>query len=278
MLLIVLFSCLFWMICVRPTPGTYRDAIFKTVDNLVDGVLVSVVTVLCVRVWLWVWMLIERKKLLEFFGNEIVDGKVFVVFPDFLCIGSGSFKKHPLPDGQPPITVDHFESDRAVAKADIRGVGYLMQFLGKIGNTAALMVSDTDQDCEIFRNDEASFIAVGMWTNLCFHKIRQISGGLFSLSGDTVEVTLKGSKPFRKDEHNDYGLIVKLRPPSRPNTSWFLCAGTGEQGTADGAWFLANRWTQLYERFGASSFAAVVRVSRGRDKSAVFVDGKKWQE
>ena len=73
----------------------------------------------------------------------------------------------------------------------------------------------------------------------------------------------------------DHGLILKFYPAYRPERTWLVCAGFDEPGTSGAAWYLANRWKEIYRDVKKDPFAIVVQVNREQgDESAYPVWGK----
>ena len=276
-------STVFWVVLVgvaclatiwRCRTETLRKNLSDTMIDLASGVLASCAVFIATCGWFRLHEIIEDRKIHKFFGKEVASGRVAVVIPDFQ--GNYQFKKRERPRGLPELIVPFPD---AVAKDDLRGVGYISQLLGKLGNTSTELISDTDRQCEAYTNDDANIISLALWSNYCTYKFMdETSDKLFVFNRTTDGLSVGGRDEHKHDSQYDYGLIVKIRPRSHPNRVWFLCGGTGFNGTSGAAWFLANRWNELYELHGHSSFAAIIKIVAARDKSGIIVDSCAWEK
>lgn len=77
-----------------------------------------------------------------------------------------------------------------------------------------------------------------------------------------------GSRTFSITGRTDYGIILRMRNPHHPEHWIFVCAGLGEWGTTGSAYYLFDRWKNLYKLHGDSEFFKVVAVDIGSDESA----------
>jgi len=70
----------------------------------------------------------------------------------------------------------------------------------------------------------------------------------------------------------DYGIIIKHHAPNNHKIIWICVAGLGIYGTTGAAWFLANRWEDLYKKFSDKDFEVIVKVDAGKDDSATICE------
>ena len=96
---------------------------------------------------------------------------------------------------------------------------------------------------------EQSFYTFGFGPN----GIRRfnIGGGSYSIGGS-----------------EDHGILLRIRNPRHSENYLFICAGIGEWGTSGSAYYLFDKWRQLYKKHKQRDFCEVIEVDLGSDESA----------
>lgn len=171
-----------------------------------------------------------------------------------------------------------FSIEFPVSSCEVRALKYLTsslisQFYGK-----SKLVSDIDDEVENKLN--LSFISMG--GPLSNYKTRDLleneANKLIKIGSDNF-YSKKNEKLVQNFEIGfDYGLIMRIRPAQFKKRVWIICAGIGEWGTSGSAWFLSNKYEEIFKHlkgkfnffaFGKSKdFAALVKVKREQDESA----------
>ena len=82
-------------------------------------------------------------------------------------------------------------------------------------------------------------------------------------------ITYRTNRPvIRPQQGFDFGLILKINPIQFPEKTWIICAGIAEWGTSGAAWYLANKWRELYRFAKGEAFAIIVKVRNLQDESS----------
>ncbi len=152
----------------------------------------------------------------------------------------------------------------------MRSTKYIIESFTKILKYNPQITSDYD----IKHKLDVSFISMGepVGNFKSENIIINDANELIVFDGNDFKSKLSNiSIKFKKESNYDYGIILKINPKQFPNRNWFLCAGLGEYGTSGAAWFLSNKWNQLYKEFKNTNFATIVKVKPGQDESALMV-------
>jgi hypothetical protein len=159
-----------------------------------------------------------------------------------------------------------FSVDMPISSCEIRATKYLSESLGKEAKTIFSISSDIKLKAVL----NISFVAFG--GPLSNYKSRDViynDANNLVIFDNRNFVSVSTRKNLIDYEHGfDYGLILKIHPKQFPDKVWFTCAGLGEWGTSGAAWFLANKWRDIYSYAGNSPFAFIVKVKAGQDEYA----------
>ena len=147
----------------------------------------------------------------------------------------------------------------------------------KAGTLSILLDEDAHKKQDVnyislgWLSNNKSMEVVGNKTN-CFlrYVLAEGNGSVYLAAKSRPDVPL----PF--DPGYDYGLILKISSHEIPERRWIGCMGMGESGTSGAAYYLANKWESISEKFWwwdrhfkkDNNFAALIKVKRGVDESA----------
>lgn len=214
-----------------------------------------------------------QTKFKAIFGNDVttpnnfhlVYGE-FVLNPQISQFLASSNITHPY---QKPLNNSHiFSISNPISIAEVRAANYLSSIIGAQAKNAPLLSSDI----KIKDTLDLSFISLGgpggnhKTNDILINESNQLAG--FNDS----QMTLRKLSKFVVTTKNlttdfNYGLILKINPQQFPNRIWIMCAGFNEWGTSGAAYYLANKWEQIYKWAKGSSFAIIVKVRNGQDES-----------
>jgi hypothetical protein len=162
-----------------------------------------------------------------------------------------------------------FSIDHPVNSSEVRAAKYLAETIGKETKVSPALSADLDLKGRL----DISFIAFG--GPLSNFKSRDVlqNGGNNMVRFDNFKFIEAdtGKEAITMEQGFDYGLILKIHPTQFPTRTWFACAGIGEWGTSGAAWYLAKRWTEIYDFAKGFPFGLIVRVRPGQDESTEVV-------
>jgi hypothetical protein len=161
-----------------------------------------------------------------------------------------------------------FSITRPIPIASVRSISYLSSAVGVLGGRAPVLRSDIetqsllDFDFVCFGGPRSNLMTAGVEENEGnrLAKFDQPQRNILSLQDNRILA--------KTESQYDYGLILKVHPVQFPKRLWISCAGFGEWGTSGAAWFLAHKWDEIRRITHGEPFAAIVRVSPGKDQSA----------
>jgi hypothetical protein len=162
-----------------------------------------------------------------------------------------------------------FSISRPISKCEVRAAKYLSEVFSRELRTTALLRSDIE--CQGQTN--LSYVALGgpgsnMKTSeaLAHSDNRLVT---FNNQGMTLVTTNQVLFSGPTSTH-DFGLILKVCPSEHAGRSrvWIVCAGFNEWGTSGAAWYLAQNWHAIAQRFGTKPFALIIQVVHNNDDSA----------
>jgi len=159
-----------------------------------------------------------------------------------------------------------FSIERPVSSCEVRAAKYLAASIGRNAKLSPILSSDIEMKGKL----DVSFAAFG--GPLSNYKTRDAidnaANNLLKFDNSLFTSAHTGESVVEFEADFDYGLILKIHPAQFPKRNWFVCAGRGEWGTSGAAWYLANKWKEIYDFAGDSTFALIVRVKRDQDESA----------
>ena len=215
----------------------------------------------------------RRYKFKAVFGKDLASSDAFHIVYTHLKLPVKLFNEHgkqithPYVKPEEPITEFGFSIERPVSSCEVRAAKYLATSIGlNIGNAPIL-----SSDYEIKGRLNISFISIGGFSN--YKSIDAMENGgnkLIRLSKEPRFISSSSEKPIRFDveEGFDYGLILKIHPKQFPKRIWIVCVGLGEWGSSGAAWYLANKWKEIYGFVKSKPFACIVKVKSGQDESS----------
>jgi hypothetical protein len=231
---------------------------------------------------------IDRRHFQRFFGKAAINNQLHIVYPTFVLSDEArsTLKHHneqliyrkfnPRFSRTYRIDVPH-----VVAENDLCALAYLVGLFGETCRNAPPI--RVDSEAVVHSND--SFISLGLSSNECTHMyLQHCSVPMFEIVPDekgseylTYNDVEGQQKELKSTSNTYYGVILKYHPDPEDGSDrlWFLCAGLGPNGTSGSAWYLANKWRQLYRKVGTNDFVAFIRVQHYSDSDSNLVDWKK---
>lgn len=170
-----------------------------------------------------------------------------------------------------------FSIERPVSFSETRASKYLAESIGKETKRSPALVSDL----EVRERLNISFISFG--GPLSNFKTRDLNANpnnhLLTFDNKNFTSVETGQTILRPEPGFDYGIILKVHPGQFIERTWIGCEGRGEWGTSGAAWYLANKWQEIFEFAGDDSpFALIIRVVPGQDESAEAIIKVKSQD
>lgn len=257
----------------EPKTNWFLDNLLINIFSFICGIgLTFICRFITQRYW--------QRQFKAIFGNDVVNPNgIYLaysefIFPSRIYDNTGNEVKWPYRKSTPVIPVSNelpnaFSISNPVSIAEIRAANYLSTVIGKHVKRSAFITSDI----QIKDKVDLSFISFGGPGNN--HKTNDIiineSNQLIHFDGFR-QMTSVTSKKLILDRNvlinnYDYGLILKIRPNQYPNRIWIMCAGFGEWGTSGAAYYLANKWKDIYKWAKGNTFAIIIRVKNGQDES-----------
>ncbi|MCB0174034.1 MAG: hypothetical protein KDJ97_26185 [Anaerolineae bacterium] len=247
--------------------------------NIIAGILFGLLTFLAAKLR----SVLELYRATRFFGHQIRGDDLRIVPGSFSSLDPG----HRSPSKETPTCQKTYQNGATVAIrgpklftgiADIRAGSYVIQAISKFRKRSLSLSTDD----EALTNLDQTFIALGgpVSNQITLAALRdphnsfidhQISDNLIT-KAKIFHLKLNGeTKAFRPTPEYGYGYILKIRNSRFPDHYFFICAGLGDWGTSGTAWYLANKWAEIYKEFGGSEFVMVCEVTRQIDTSTVCI-------
>lgn len=162
-----------------------------------------------------------------------------------------------------------FSISNPISKCEVRAAKYLSEMFGRELRITALLKSDIE--CRGHMN--LSYISLGgPGSNIkTLEAISHPDNKLVTFNHKNMSLVTHGQILCTgPTATHDYGLILKVSPSEHASRSrvWIVCAGFGEWGTSGAAWYLAQNWYNIAERYGTKPFALIVQVAFANDDSA----------
>jgi len=162
-----------------------------------------------------------------------------------------------------------YGADLVLGVSTMRFVSYATAAFSAISGSSRPLSIITDYDA--FPHWDGTYICYGSSdTNLKTREIEALPEQhyfklVFGTDGNRCWVV--DGKRFGAEENEDHGILLRMKNPHSPHHLLFVCAGLGEWGSSGAAFYLFNRWSELYRRFGTGDFCCVVRVTLGSDQT-----------
>ena len=161
---------------------------------------------------LWHW--IRTQKFRQVFGSD-VGVKYYIIY-----------NIHRVPDKHIIFQKPEHQVKRALYAASTnltyinscattRAIGYIVYAFGEKVNVPPIISSDVDTDTKM----DISFVSLGGLTNLKTCDILDKSNYSLCFYGDSI-IHEVSKIPIVSAENEDYGLIIKIHPPSNPKRTW----------------------------------------------------------
>ena len=179
---------------------------------------------------------------------------------------NGKPNNHPFVKPGEEFSGTRFSIDRPVSSCELRAAKYLSESIGREINQSPLLSSDFDTKDKY----DISFISFGgPLSNFKSRDALRNDGNNFIRFGVLTFTTYRTQRPIiRRQPGFDYGLILKINPTQFPEKTWIICGGIAEWGTSGAAWYLANKWKEIYRFAKGEPFAIIVKVRNSQDESS----------
>jgi hypothetical protein len=213
---------------------------------------------------------IERWRFEKFFGSHAISGEnVFAVVDPY---------SHPLPRTGNRY-IKHFMNrkpdspligeDNVLGVNVIRVINYVFATFSKYRKVTNPINIITDE--EAGKKWNGTFICFGSSdSNIKTYDIENLSQQSF-YKFDFMPNGFRGfiidNNTFLNKAKKDYGVLLKLKNPYNQEHFLFVCAGLGEWGTSGSAYYLFEKWKQLYKRHKGRDFCKIIEVDIGSDES-----------
>lgn len=252
----------------------------STLQGIVTSISASFFFLFCVEFIQNQRRLIEQYRFKRFFGNDVTNNKMYLVYPNFKLnnVLLELKKEHNILqdfEKSPSLfnTSHRIDLDKAVAENDLCAMIYLTGLFSEVSRMTPPIMVDSD----MVKEPNKSFISFGLTSNDCTHMyLAHSTKPAFQLItndnrlDDYLAVYNEQEQEFRYTTILNkiyYGIILKYHPDphDNPDRVWFYCAGLGTKGTTGSAWYIANKWKKLYRMVGVNDFIAVVKVYNNTD-------------
>lgn len=215
-------------------------------------------------------------KIKRLFGQD-VDNDFKLVYGQFVLNNvydaNGTILTHPFT--KPGTSNTHSILD-PVSFSDTKGAKYISSLIAKeTGNYSELF-----SDQEIGNNPDLSYCSTGGYSNtksLDILKSPKNSFFDFYVPNNAVPgiVDVETSETtINTDPDYDLGIIIKINNQYFPERTQICVAGLNIWGTSGAAWFLANKWREIYKTVGNKEFGLILKVKKNSDKNVVPIKYK----
>lgn len=247
--------------------------------NIIAGILFGLLTFLVAKLR----SVLELYRATRFFGRQIRGDNLRIVPGSFSSLNQGNRS----PSRETPTCQKIYQNGETIAIrgpklftgiADIRAGAYVIQAISKFRRRSIALYTDEDA----IKDLDKTFIALGgPVSNQITREALRDPGNRFidhqisdNLRKKPKIFHLKlndETKAFQSTPEYDYGYILKIRNSRFPDNYFFICAGLGDWGTSGTAWYLANKWAEIYKVFGNNEFVMVCEVTRQIDTSTICI-------
>jgi hypothetical protein len=164
-----------------------------------------------------------------------------------------------------------------VSFSDTKAAKYISSLIAKeIGEYSELL-----SDKEIGKNLDISYCSTGGFSNLKSIDIIESDNNRFynfySSPKEGFGIIDVESKDviINDDENYDLGIIIKIKNKFFPKRTQICIAGMNIWGTSGAAWFLANKWKEIYKLVKNKQFGMIIKVKKGNDQESEIIRYKK---
>lgn len=244
---------------------------YNNIENIIGGVLASLIFfIACKSLNSFVYYL-ESRNLKKIFGFNcwqqdylLVGGKMYADPNELARIQRQSYLF-----SKPNVPGWIFTQSAVMPYSEIVASDYIKTMLMQKVSSKCRLIFDDDL------KDPKSYCSFGGYNNTMSIAILKNARNVFydvvSQSQTTIISNKKTGKSFSIDPDYDYGVIVKIKENDMQDTQ--ICVvGLGEIGTNGSAYFLANNWKKMSEKFGDKEFGCVIKVLKAQPKSVEMVE------
>ena len=237
----------------------YEGGLTQIFWNVVGGVIVA----LMFEIIPWAKKKFKKRAFRAIFGEDIGSRQFHLIYAQFIL--KNLTPPDPAPYRKPTNPIWIFSISHPVSLCEVRAAKYLTGSIAAQDLLSPILTADED----ITSTLDVSFVSFGgPGSNLKSNDLNNCQNALIDFGNNNFISTATGSPVISFAPGFDYGIIIKVHPPSFPDRTWITCAGLSEWGTSGAAWYLANRWEEIHRYAGDAPFAIIVRVRHGQDESA----------
>lgn len=253
--------------------------------NLLIGIASSVAAVAIYTLAELTTRILSRRRLVRFFGRELVRNQAIFVLPNFEVnkdalkdgVAASAALSRPTKDLREPLIPMPTRplgmgNLTTFAAGDIEATLQVASVFAETGSPSHRVISDQDvlrrwtEPGAPFYSE--SFISIGFSSNdITLAYAYDPNRSLISLESFQPEGGAQPQLAFRVDGQELYsnsitqvfGIVVRYTSEENPDRRCFLCGGLSSAGTAAAARYLANHWHELAKNVDDRDFLAVIR-------------------
>lgn len=158
-----------------------------------------------------------------------------------------------------------------ISKCEVVAMNYILTTIISKLKAKSKLISDTYN----FDNNESNIISFGgKYSNTKTEMILNEAKTEFGEIHSHLESIC--------NKRGNYGYILKYTPKKTSEKSWIIVAGSGESGTTGSAWFLANRYKEIFSRLynedeifkfqKSKNFLAFIHVRDFKDENSEIIE------
>lgn len=241
-----------------------KDAPYEIFINLIGGAIV----IFFERFISFLIKLTKGYKYKRIFGN---DSDVFQLVYGKMLLKPQYSVQDKFPYYKPNIS-GMFSISSPISFAETRAAKYISESFSRNKGESPRLISDD----EIKDKIDISYCSLGGYNNQkSLEIIESIQNEYFEFNLNSTGLIINKKNRnyiYTVNGNYDYAIIIKIKHRLFPNRTQICVSGLGEWGTSGGAWFLAYKWKELYNKVGDKKFGAVIKVQGGKDESAELID------
>lgn len=267
--------------------------LWDLVKNIIGGILTAAIWVL----FAWVIPWLNKRKFKSVFGADILnDSGVHLIYSLLSLMIVDKEKKELVTNPSLKPLLSKVRREGEVIKlrglttehpVSISAVRAIKHIAAGVESKSGKTIISSDHD--LANQPDISFISFGgaAGNDKTGQVFEHDSNDLVILDqpDDSSKLCRFASKTSRRtlrlydpQEKYDYGLILKIKPSNLSERVWFVCAGFGEWGTSGAAWYLANKWKEIYDYAADGKFAVIVRIDPKRNECKRVLSGRTPEE
>jgi hypothetical protein len=241
----------------------YNQDLKSIYFNILGGIIVALLTLGVTKLYSYYKRNIRRKEFVRIFGEDVIDNYNFIFALLNISNPQSDFPLH-----NPAINNESFKSSALMATSEVRALKYLSEGMGRLVDKFPIL----NDDSNLLGKLDFSFCSLGGTSAFSRSVMKYENNSFWKTKDNRSFVSLKSNKTYEIDDNFDYAIILKIHPVQFPKRTHIIIIGIGEWGTSGGAWFLANKWREIYKIAKDKEFGVVIRVNHRSDESAKIAD------